>query len=88
MKKVITTSQFKKDAKSLNENHLSETKAVIDKLAASEILPSKYKDHKLVGGDYKDCRECHIKPDLLLIYRSSDSVLELARIGSHSKLFR
>ncbi|MDO7253952.1 type II toxin-antitoxin system YafQ family toxin, partial [Helicobacter cappadocius] len=49
---------------------------------------SKYKDHKLKG-EYKDFRECHIKPDLLLIYKIDKEVLILAciAIGSHSDLF-
>ncbi|MDN5127737.1 type II toxin-antitoxin system YafQ family toxin, partial [Aliarcobacter butzleri] len=68
-----------------NKNILKE---VIIKLANNEILEEKYKDHKLIG-DYLGCRECHIKPDLLLIYRIDNQVLELAlvRIGNHSDLF-
>ncbi|WP_330848430.1 type II toxin-antitoxin system YafQ family toxin [Aliarcobacter butzleri] len=58
------------------------------KLANNETLEEKYKDHKLIG-DYLGCRECHVKPDLLLIYRIDNQVLELAlvRIGNHSDLF-
>ncbi len=41
------------------------------------------RDHVLIG----DCRDCHIKPDLVLIYRKPDAgTLELIRLGSHSKL--
>ena len=49
----------------------------------------KYNDHKLKG-NYKDYRECHIKPDLLLIYKKKEEVLILTCIdlGSHSELFR
>ncbi|WP_313956749.1 type II toxin-antitoxin system YafQ family toxin [Aliarcobacter butzleri] len=63
-------------------------KEVIIKLANNETLEEKYKDHKLIG-DYLGCRECHVKPDLLLIYRIDNQVLELAlvRIGNHSDLF-
>jgi mRNA interferase YafQ len=56
-------------------------------LLADQVLPLRYRDHAL-GGEYSDCRECHIKPDLLLIYRKvGDDVLELTRLGSHSELF-
>lgn len=50
---------------------------------------SKYKDHKLTG-NYKDFRECHIKPDLLLIYQKQDEILTLTciNLGSHHKLFK
>jgi len=52
-------------------------------------LEAKYKDHKLIG-NHLDCRECHIRLDLLLIYRINNEILELAlvRVGSHSKLFK
>ncbi|MDD2676921.1 MAG: type II toxin-antitoxin system YafQ family toxin [Methylacidiphilaceae bacterium] len=50
-------------------------------------LNARYHDHDL-SGDWAGYRECHIKPDLLLIYRKSDSdTLRLARLGSHSELF-
>ena len=51
-----------------------------------QSLPEKYRDHALTG-NLQDFRECHVKPDLLLIYRQVDEVLELARLGSHSELF-
>jgi len=51
------------------------------------ISDAKYRDHDLIG-DWAGYRECHIKPDLLLIYRKSDAdTLRLARFGSHSELF-
>ncbi len=37
-------------------------------------------------GDWSDCRECHIRGDLLLVYRKPDDVLQLVRLGSHSEL--
>lgn len=49
-------------------------------------LPERYKDHSLAG-EWEGCRECHIKPDLLLIYETSDEVVTLYRLGSHSELF-
>lgn len=50
-------------------------------------LDARHRDHDL-SGDWAGYRECHVKPDLLLIYRKSDSdALRLARLGSHSELF-
>ena len=56
-------------------------------LAEDKPLPEKNHDHAL-GGGWRDHRECHLKPDLLLIYRKPDvQVLQLVRLGSHSELF-
>lgn len=56
-------------------------------LATDQPLDARYRDHDL-SGDWAGYRECHIKPDLLLIYRKSDAdTLRLARLGSHSELF-
>ena len=56
-------------------------------LAADQSLPAANRDHAL-SGDWTACRECHIRPDLLLIYRKMDAdTLELVRLGSHSDLF-
>lgn len=60
---------------------------VLTLLANDELLPNRYNDHPL-SGDLQGFRECHIKPDLLLIYSKSDSdTLVLVRLGSHSDLF-
>lgn len=60
---------------------------VLDILANGKILPEKYRDHKL-SGKYKNFRECHITPDLLLVYHKNKSelILTAVRIGSHSHL--
>jgi mRNA interferase YafQ len=53
---------------------------------ADKSLPAKYRDHALTG-DWADHRDCHIKPDLVLIYRLPDEeTLQLVRMGSHSEL--
>ena len=49
-------------------------------------LPAKYKDHPL-SGDWQGFRDCHIKNDLLLIYRISGDILELARLNTHAEIF-
>ena len=59
---------------------------LISKLSKYEKLESKYRDHKLQG-DFAECRECHIEPDLLLIYRIHGNILYLIRTGTHSDLF-
>ena len=59
---------------------------VVSLLAADAVLPERHRDHFLAG-DWKDHRDCHIKPDLVLIYRKpDDGSLELVRLGSHSEL--
>jgi len=60
-------------------------KEVLTSLVQYEPLDEKYKDHALTG-NWKDHRDCHIKPDLVLIYRVEDNILRLARMGSHSEL--
>ena len=84
----IRTSSFKKDYKKLSMQDREIVKEVVTILANGEELAQEYKDHKLIG-NYLGCRECHLRPDLLLIYRIDNNILELAltRVGSHSKLF-
>lgn len=60
---------------------------VVTLLAADRALPESCRDHALVS-NWKGYRECHVKPDLLLIYRKEgEDVLRLARLGSHAELF-
>ncbi|XAG75384.1 type II toxin-antitoxin system YafQ family toxin [bacterium 19MO04SH03] len=59
---------------------------IISKLQRGEKLDPKNVDHLLTGG-WVGFRDCHVKPDLVLIYRIFDGQLQLARIGSHSDLF-
>ena len=65
---------------------LTKLSAVINLLLEEEILPAKYKNHKLQG-NYKDCWECHIEPDWLLIYVKTKTEIIFARTGTHSDLF-
>ena len=86
MRKIEWTAAFKRDFK----QHGEIDAALIDvlyKLITDEELPEKYHDHAL-SGDWSGYRECHVKPDLLLIYKKPDEdTLRLARMGSHSELF-
>jgi mRNA interferase YafQ len=60
--------------------------AVVSLLAADASLPDRFRDHPLTG-EWIDHRDCHIKPDLILIYRVPNAeALELVRLGSHSEL--
>jgi len=59
---------------------------VVGLLRNKKKLPEKYKDHALTG-DYFGFRECHVKPDVLLVYDVDAEYLYLVRLGSHSELF-
>ena len=87
---VKYSKDFKKGLKKIKNDTQSVklTKSIITKLANDESLEPKHKDHKLVG-QYEGFRECHIKPDLLLIYKKEERILILTclAIGSHSEIF-
>ncbi len=89
MYKVHLTKSFKKDAKALSQADRILSMQIIDTLATGQPLEPKHKDHAL-SGNLQGFRECHIKPDLLLIYELCDDILQLnaLRVGSHSKLFK
>jgi mRNA interferase YafQ len=67
---------------------LSEVDVVVDLIANKKILPIKYRDHKL-NGEFSEYRECHIRGDVLLVYKviKDELVLVLIDIGTHSYLF-
>jgi mRNA interferase YafQ len=90
---LILSSNFKKQYKKIAKQgkNLDKIDEVIDKLARFEILDPKYKDHNLINDKYyKNCRECHIEPDWLLIYQYENNKLNLLLIatGSHSEIFK
>ena len=89
MYSIFRTASFKKQYKKLSLSDKELLKEVIIILAQNAELEEKYKDHKLTG-NFKDLRECHIKPDLLLIYKINDDILELAlvQVGSQNSLFK
>ena len=59
---------------------------VVELLITDAPLPTRFRDHALTGA-WRGHRECHIRPDFLLIYRKPDNgTLELVRLGSHSEL--
>ncbi|KUG25581.1 yafq toxin protein [hydrocarbon metagenome] len=86
---VHFSTKVKKDLKRFppDGSDFKQIKAVVKKLKNNEKLPKNFRDHKLKG-KYAHHRECHINPDLLLIYKIDGEKLILTRIGSHSELFR
>lgn len=91
MRTISRTTRFKKDYKRESKGQHrttldAELVAVLTLLIGDTPLPEKLHDHALTG-EWKDHRDCHIKPDLVLIYRLPDAEsLELVRLGSHSQL--
>jgi mRNA interferase YafQ len=91
MRIVKYTSRFKRDYRREKSGQLGKKldrilMDVVDLLAADKTLPRRNFDHPLTG-EWSDHRDCHIRPDLVLIYRKPDDTsLELVRLGSHSEL--
>ena len=91
MRTIRRTSAFKRDYKREKKGRYGKTRdddlsKVVAILVANNVLPWRYRDHALVG-DWSDHRDCHIRPDLILIYRKPDvEHLDLVRLGSHSEL--
>ncbi|MBU4375568.1 type II toxin-antitoxin system YafQ family toxin [Patescibacteria group bacterium] len=82
---------FKKDLKKIakqDKSAINELKKVLGLLILDKQLDQKYKNHCLKG-EFKKCFECHIKSDVLLIYKieKQELIILLLRIGSHSNLF-
>jgi len=93
MRRIKESSQFRRDYRRVRatprhsdiEVLLAE---IVERLASDLPLSAKHHDH-LLGGNWKSHRECHLKPDLLLIYKlPDDETLRLVRMGSHSELFK
>ena len=91
MRRIERTGQFKRDYNRAANGPYRRTLdgdfvAIVTALANDQPLAAKHRDHAL-SGDWKDHRDCHVKPDLVLIYRKPDgAVLQLVCLGSHSEL--
>ena len=89
--RVTRSGKFKKDYKlaKRQQKNLPLLREVIEKLVNKQKLPDKFRDHKL-SGSLKEYRELHLEPDWLVIYQIDDkeNELKLARLGSHSELYR
>jgi mRNA interferase YafQ len=92
MRRIERTTAFRRDFKREKKGQYRGTldflvSEVVSLLIQGIPLPARNSDHGL-GGAWQDHRECHLRPDLLLIYRKlSADVLQLVRLGSHSELF-
>jgi len=88
MRSIRRDTQFKRDIKRLKKRHkdFEKLKIIIKLWVEGEKLPPEARDHRLKG-TLKDCRECHIEPDWLLVHRIEGSELCLVRTGSHADLF-
>ena len=91
MRTIRRTAAFKRDYRREKKGRFAkildlEVRNVVADLAADRPLPQRHHDHAL-SGPWKDHRDCHVRPDLVLIYRKPDADhLDLVRLGSHSEL--
>jgi mRNA interferase YafQ len=91
MRTIERTTKFKRDFKrELKSRHRAtidrDLIAVLQCIAFDKPLDERYRDHALAGS-WAGHRDCHIRPDLVLIYeKPDDGTLRLARLGSHSEL--
>jgi mRNA interferase YafQ len=89
MKDFKTSTQYRKDLKRYKHKPqmLTALKEVLKMLRNEQPIPAKYKPHMLLG-EYKDCMECLIEGDFLLIWvDETNNIIEFVRLGSHSELF-
>ena len=91
MRTIKQSGQFKRDLKRESKGQhrqilQSEFVSIVATLAADSPLESRHRDHAL-SGDWKNHRDCHVRPDLVLIYCKPDAAtLHLVRLGSHAEL--
>ncbi|MDO8633224.1 MAG: type II toxin-antitoxin system YafQ family toxin [Candidatus Wildermuthbacteria bacterium] len=93
MYRIVRTKVFERSYKRLKQSGIKKQvidglKNIIDTLALGKTLASKYRDHKLTGY-FSEYRECHVRPNLLLVYQidRGNLILVLVDIGSHPYLF-
>jgi mRNA interferase YafQ len=84
----VYSKQFQRDYQKLlrSGRALNDVDVVLGQLVTGAPLPIRCQDHPLKG-EYRDCRECHVRPDLLLIYCLQGQELKLIRLGNHAELF-
>jgi mRNA interferase YafQ len=88
LRSPIIGGQFRRDVKLAKKRgkDIAKLRETILLLVEGTPMPPRYKDHPLAG-NWKDCRDCHIEPDWLLIYRVDGNAVYLVRTGTHSDLF-
>lgn len=85
MRKLARSKDFDRDFRKVELS--DELLEVLSCLVSDTVLDARYRDHALTG-NWQGYRECHIKPDLLLVYRKEgNDMLKLARLASHSNIF-
>lgn len=87
--KIEYSGQFKRDLKRVKRRgkQMDKLKTLMNEIIEGNPLDPRYLDHPLVG-NWKGCRDSHIEPDWLLIYRVSDDLIRFERTGTHSDLFK
>ena len=89
MKELRPTTQYKKDFKRYRHKtkKLKKLFEIYNLLRNGKPIPQNNKPHQLTG-NYKDCMECHIESDFLIIWVDEEKdIIELVRLGSHSELY-
>ena len=83
------SKQFKKDYKRMTKQgrDIALLDGILHRLIDGQALSPQQKDHRLQG-KWGDCRECHLQPDWLLIYRKGENFISFERTGTHSELLR
>lgn len=89
--RIVSTSKFRKQYRKVAKQgkNKEKLKEVLNMLVNTDKLPEKYKDHKLVNNKFFDnCRECHIEPDWLLVYKKikNELIIVCVATGSHSEI--
>ena len=85
----VFKTQLNRDVKKAKKQgkDLQKFKEIVSQLVKQEPLALHHRDHALTG-NFRGCRECHIEPDWLLIYKIEQDQITFVRLGSHSELFR
>ena len=91
MYKLYYSRKFKRDYKRIKKNSnfkLNKFEIILDILIDTGDLGNQFKNHRLKG-IFQNCFDCHIQPDVLLVYKiyHEEKIINLLRIGSHSNLF-
>ena len=88
MRLLVRTTQFKRDFKKriLNETDLTALEDVLRRLVLGLPFEPRHRDHALKNSP-SDVRDCHVKPDLILLYEVAGNEVRLRRLGTHSDLF-
>lgn len=88
MRRIEYSGQFKRDLKRLKKRgkDMQKIRAPMKVLIEGDDLPEIFLDHPLKG-NWKGCRDLHIQPDWILIYRLIGNLIRFERTGSHSDLF-